>query len=48
MKQRKHEHMNKFELIWKKIKYGMEKRDTITKKACKKQASFENKGASIA
>ena len=26
----------------------MEKKDTITKKACKKQASFENKGASIA
>jgi hypothetical protein len=26
----------------------MEKTDTVTKRACKKQANFENKGASIA
>jgi hypothetical protein len=32
----------------KKIKHRMERKDTITKKAWKKQANFENKGAFIA
>jgi hypothetical protein len=40
--------MKKFELIWKTIKHRMEKKDTTRKKACKKQAHFENKSAPIA
>jgi len=40
--------MKKFELIGRKIKHIMEKTDTVTKRVCKKQANFENKGASIA